>query len=119
MDKKLFSELPIGNKPILYKAKNSDQDQTYYVVSNILNDLEIKKIEPREIAVLFRAGHNSFHIELELKKAKIPFIKYGGMQFTDMAHIKDMVSILKSAFYPQCILSSRDNNSGDPEKYSL
>ena len=56
-----------------------------------------KTIPWMEIAVLFRAGYQSYHVELELSKAGIPFRKYGGMRFAEAAHIKDALAFLRVA----------------------
>jgi superfamily I DNA/RNA helicase len=44
--------------------------------------------------VLFRAGRDSFDLEGELKAEQIPFVKYGGIRFVELAHIKDVMSHL-------------------------
>jgi len=38
-----------------------------------------------EIAVLFRSGHHSAALELELARANLPFKKHGGIRFTEAA----------------------------------
>ena len=47
--------------------------------------------ELAENAVLFRNGRDSYELELELNRKKIPFVKYGGQKFTEAAHIKDVL----------------------------
>jgi DNA helicase-2/ATP-dependent DNA helicase PcrA len=46
-------------------------------------------------AVLFRTGHHSAALELELTRRGIPFIKYGGLKFLEAAHVKDLLSVLR------------------------
>lgn len=46
-------------------------------------------------AVLFRTGHHSDLLELELGRRDIPFVKFGGLKFLEAAHIKDLVSLLR------------------------
>jgi DNA helicase-2/ATP-dependent DNA helicase PcrA len=48
-----------------------------------------------DIAVLFRSGYLSFDLEIELGKANIPFVKYGGFKFIETAHIKDVIAHLR------------------------
>jgi DNA helicase-2/ATP-dependent DNA helicase PcrA len=57
------------------------------------------------MAVLFRSGSHSNELEIELSKANIPFVKYGGMKFTEAAHIKDIVAILRIIFNPMDSIS--------------
>jgi len=55
----------------------------------------------REQAVLFRAGHHSDQLEVELTRRNIPFVKYGGLKFVEAAHVKDMLAMLRILENPQ------------------
>ena len=46
-------------------------------------------------AVLFRAAHHSDHLEVELARRNIPFVKYGGLKFMEAAHVKDALACLR------------------------
>jgi len=46
-------------------------------------------------AVLFRAGHHSAVLEIELARRNIPFVKYGGLRFVEAAHVKDLLAVLR------------------------
>src|ERR1700732_4567919 len=50
-------------------------------------------IDLQRQAVLFRAGHHSDQLEVELARRGIPFVKYGGLKFLEAAHIKDILSL--------------------------
>jgi DNA helicase-2/ATP-dependent DNA helicase PcrA len=52
-------------------------------------------MELRAQAVLFRAGHDSALLELELTRRQIPFVKYGGLRYLEAAHVKDYVALLR------------------------
>ena len=49
----------------------------------------------KEQAVLFRAAHHSDHLEVELTRRNIPFVKYGGLKFMEAAHVKDTLAIMR------------------------
>jgi DNA helicase-2/ATP-dependent DNA helicase PcrA len=49
----------------------------------------------REQAVLFRTGHHSALLELELVARNIPFVKYGGLRFLEAAHVKDLMALCR------------------------
>lgn len=68
----------------------SDLTQARLVVSKIA--ALSKKYALSDIAVLFRAGYQSYHVEMQLNKIGIPFKKYGGIRYSDAAHIKDVLS---------------------------
>jgi len=95
-DKKMYSDINKGNKPIFYRTDNEVKQATF-----IVNKIKESKLPLEDIAVLFRSGHHSNILEVELKKNKIPFIKYGGMQFTELAHVKDLLSLLKVIYHPK------------------
>jgi len=46
-------------------------------------------------AVLFRTGHHSDLLELELATRDIPYLKFGGLKFLEGAHVKDLISLLR------------------------
>jgi DNA helicase-2/ATP-dependent DNA helicase PcrA len=55
----------------------------------------------RHQAVLFRSGHHSDVLELELVRRNIPYVKYGGLKFLEAAHIKDVLALLRWADNPR------------------
>jgi ATP-dependent DNA helicase UvrD/PcrA len=56
--------------------------------------------ELREQAVLVRAAHHSDVLEVELTARGIPFIKYGGLRFTEAAHVKDFLAAARVVANP-------------------
>ncbi len=53
-----------------------------------------------EMAVLFRAGYQSYQLEMLLNRDSIPYKKFGGMKFSEAAHIKDLLAYLKIIHNP-------------------
>ncbi len=97
-DKHLFTSLTGGGAPIL-ASLGTEKDQSIYVVDEIRR-LTDEGLPLSQIAVLFRAGYHSFDLEVELSRARIPFVKYGGFKFMESAHIKDVLAHLKVLAYP-------------------
>jgi DNA helicase II / ATP-dependent DNA helicase PcrA len=91
--KQLFSNKPSGERPQLVVAAD-EAAQVEYVVERVLEHREAD-IDLKRQAVLFRAGHHSDQLEVELTRRGIPFVKYGGLKFLEAAHIKDMLSVLR------------------------
>jgi DNA helicase-2/ATP-dependent DNA helicase PcrA len=91
--KQLFSNKPSGEWPQLVVAAD-EAAQVDYVVERILEHREAG-IDLKRQAVLFRAGHHSDQLEVELARRGIPFVKYGGLKFLEAAHVKDMLSLLR------------------------
>ncbi len=96
-DKTLFTERQDGGLPELVRPF-SDMTQAKLAVA------KVKELAGRyplhEIAVLFRAGYQSFSLEVELNKAGVPFQKFGGQKFSEAAHIKDAVAYLRVLHNP-------------------
>ena len=58
-----------------------------------------------DVAVLFRAGYQSFSLEVELNRIGLPFRKWGGIKFYEAAHIKDVLAYLRVVGNPQDLVS--------------
>ncbi|QLA17289.1 ATP-dependent helicase [Desulfolutivibrio sulfoxidireducens] len=98
-DKTLFSTRAEGPKPELLRPF-SDITQAKMAVAKVR---ELARTWPlHEIAVLFRAGYQSYALEVELGKAGLPFQKYGGIKFSEAAHIKDVLA------YPRLVANPLD-----------
>ncbi|MCH8881179.1 MAG: ATP-dependent helicase [Planctomycetes bacterium] len=91
--KELWSERKSEQKPILIHCIDEPQQCTA-VCENILGHLE-EGIPLMRQAVLFRAGHHSDQLEVELSRRNIPFHKYGGLKFIEAGHIKDLLALLR------------------------
>jgi len=93
-DKRLYTTREDGPVPE-YMRPFSDLTQAAMVAAKVR---ELSGRYPlHEIAVLFRAGYQSYPLEVELGKMSMPFQKFGGLKFSDAAHIKDALSYLRLA----------------------
>lgn len=101
-DKKLFTERTWGNKPQLM-VPLSDFSQSNRVLDKII-ELQ-KKFGPEEVAVLFRAGYQSYGLEVALKRLGVGFKKYGGLKFNEAAHIKDVLAFMRLVSNPADIIA--------------
>lgn len=91
--KNLWSERASGERPqLVLCADETEQDN--FVIGQILQHYEAG-IPLRKQAVLFRAGHLSDSMEIELTRRKIPYHKYGGLRFLEAAHVKDLIAFLR------------------------
>jgi DNA helicase-2/ATP-dependent DNA helicase PcrA len=91
--KQLWSETEDGAQPELCFPRD-ESDQASAVCDRLLDARE-QGIELRRQAVLFRAGHDSDLLELELTRRGIPFVKYGGLRYLEAAHVKDLIALLR------------------------
>jgi DNA helicase II / ATP-dependent DNA helicase PcrA len=91
--KELFTSKPGGELPSIVVAQ-SENLQSRFVVQKVL-ELREQGVPLDEMAVLFRSSYLSFDLEIELNKANVPFVKFGGFKFIETAHIKDLISYLR------------------------
>ena len=97
--KDLWTERPDGGRPVLVTCRDEDE-QTLWLCERILEHRE-QGTDLKRQAVLFRAQHHSMALEMELSRRNIPFHKYGGLRFVEMAHVKDLVAFLRLAENPR------------------
>jgi DNA helicase-2/ATP-dependent DNA helicase PcrA len=101
--KNLWSERTNGHKPGLVTCAD-ELEQSRFVVDRILETREEGTPLVKQ-AVLFRAGHNSDALEVELSRRNVPFVKWGGLRFLESAHIKDLLAFLRVLENPRDELS--------------
>ncbi|MBN1449277.1 MAG: ATP-dependent helicase [Bacteroidetes bacterium] len=101
--KTLFTRKESGMPPALI-AMEGENTQSRFIAQQIL-ELREEGVPLKEIAVLFRAGYHSFDLEIELARANIPYVKFGGMKLMETAHIKDMLAYLRIVENPKDIVS--------------
>ncbi|HLJ93834.1 MAG TPA: ATP-dependent helicase [Gemmataceae bacterium] len=101
--KNLWSEKTSGHKPHLVTCAD-ELEQSRFIVERILANRE-EGISLMHQAVLFRAGHNSDALEVELSRRNVPFVKWGGLRFLEAAHIKDLLAFLRILENPRDELS--------------
>ncbi len=98
-EKTLWTAREGGGRPALVTCRD-ESAQTDWLVERVLEHRE-RGTALKEQAVLFRAQHHSAELELELTRRKIPYRKYGGLRFTEAAHVKDLVAFLRLAQNPR------------------
>ncbi|MGH2688892.1 MAG: ATP-dependent helicase, partial [Actinomycetota bacterium] len=81
--KDLWSARPGGERPVLVSC-GDESSQSNEVCTRVLAHREAG-VALRSQAVLFRAGHHSDLLELELSRRNIPYVKYGGLKFLEAA----------------------------------
>jgi DNA helicase-2/ATP-dependent DNA helicase PcrA len=101
--KELYTNISDGELPAIVSATTENM-QSRFIVERIL-ELREEGVPLDEIAVLFRSSYHSFNLEIELNKASIPYIKFGGMKFVETAHVKDVLAFLRISVNPKDFVS--------------
>jgi DNA helicase-2/ATP-dependent DNA helicase PcrA len=102
-EKRLFTSKEEGDTPLLIQAE-SEQMQSRFICQKVL-ELREEGVPLWDMAVLFRSSFHSFDLEIELTRHNIPFVKRGGFQFMETAHIKDVLAHLRILANPQDAIS--------------
>ncbi|MGE8719909.1 ATP-dependent helicase [Leptospira terpstrae] len=92
-----------SHKPQHTKFESSEEEAEW--ISDKILELYEENTPLSEIAVLFRAGYISNLLEVKLSAKQIPFRKYGGKRFLDLAHVKDFLAYLRIVDNPKDLLS--------------
>ncbi len=93
LEKHLWSPRHGATRPVLVACAD-EAAQSTWIAERVL-ELREQGVDLTEQAILFRTSHHSDHLELELTRRKIPFVKYGGLKFLESAHVKDLVALLR------------------------
>lgn len=108
----ILENAPVGFQKHLFSKREYDNNTPSVQVVRPISDITQARIAARfinellhteqgsEIAVLFRAGYQSYHLEVELNKLGIGFKKYGGVKYTEASHIKDVLSYIRLLLNP-------------------
>jgi len=87
-----------GPAPQLVRC-HDEATQAREIVARVLDAHESGR-QLREQAVLVRTSHHTDVLEIELSARRIPFVKYGGLRFTEAAHVKDFVAAARVVANP-------------------
>ncbi len=98
-DKVLQAARAGGEQPSIQQYKDETQEAEQ-IVADIRRRTTDPAIEPRDIAILFRTNEQPRAFELELRKAKVPYVLIGGQSFYDRKEIRDILAYLKTIAQP-------------------
>jgi DNA helicase II / ATP-dependent DNA helicase PcrA len=79
-----------GTAPLLVRC-HDEATQAREICARVLEAHE-EGAALRDQAVLVRAAHHGDILEIELSARKIPYVKFGGLRFTDTAHVMDFLA---------------------------
>jgi len=101
--KTMWSDLASGARPQIVTLAD-EAAQAVWVADEVLRQREAG-LALRRQAVLFRTARHSALLELELTRRRIPFVKFGGLQFMASSHVKDLLSLLRWTQNPRHALA--------------
>jgi len=87
-----------GAAPVLVRC-HDEATQAREICAQVLQAHEAGT-DLRDQAVLVRTAHHSDLLEIELAARGIPFVKFGGLRFTETAHVKDFLAAARIVTNP-------------------
>jgi DNA helicase-2/ATP-dependent DNA helicase PcrA len=87
-----------GSAPQLVRC-HDEATQAREIAARVLEAHEAGR-QLQDQAVLVRAAHHSDVLEVELSARGIPFVKFGGLRFTEAAHVKDFLAAARVVANP-------------------
>ncbi|MGB7347830.1 MAG: UvrD-helicase domain-containing protein [Pirellulaceae bacterium] len=93
-DKSLLPSRPDGPRPRIQQHKD-EITEAKKVVAEIAHYINYERVQPRDIAILFRTNEQPRLFETELRAANVPYVMLGSQSFFDRREVKDIVSYLK------------------------
>ncbi|GLO62353.1 ATP-dependent DNA helicase Rep [Vibrio sp. MACH09] len=98
-EKKLFSELPDGEKLKVLVA-NNEEHEAERITGELIAHRFLNRTEYKDYAILYRGNHQSRLIEKSLMQNRIPYRISGGTSFFARAEIKDIMAYLRVLVNP-------------------
>jgi DNA helicase-2/ATP-dependent DNA helicase PcrA len=86
-----------GSEPRMLRMENETLEAEHVIreIKQLLVGDAERRINPSDIAILFRTNEQPRAFELELRRENIPYVLVGGMSFYDRREIKDVLSYLR------------------------
>lgn len=101
--KDIRSNSPTNKKPVFYQGPNPGAEARF--ITNRIRELLDEGTKIEDIAVLFRATKQVAQLEVELKRAEIPYILVGGEDFFTLEHIKLILNMARLLINPDDSIS--------------
>jgi DNA helicase-2/ATP-dependent DNA helicase PcrA len=95
-----------GVQPRIMQCQD-ETDEARTVIDDIRRRLAEGVAQPRDFAILFRTNEQPRVFELELRRAKLPYVLVGGMSFYDRKEVRDILAYLKLLSSPDDEVSLR------------
>ncbi len=101
---KLYTEKKTGQKITVYEAKNESREADF-IVDEIEKLVNQEKMDPAQIAVLYRTNAQSRTLEDAFIRRGLPYVLFGGVKFYERAEIKDVLALIRVWFNPDDLIS--------------
>lgn len=95
----IITDNPSGS-PVLCKSFMDDKEEATWIAGTIKTAIDSNKLNPKDIAILYRTNVQSRAIEMAMVNYGLPYTIVGGYSFYDRKEVKDCLSMLKFLINP-------------------
>ncbi|HEX4132446.1 MAG TPA: UvrD-helicase domain-containing protein [Pirellulales bacterium] len=88
-----------GEKPRIVQYPD-EATEAQQVVGEINGLIFNRRVQPRDVAILFRTNEQPRAFEAELRRLKLPYTLIGGMSFYDRKEVRDVLAYVKLLAQP-------------------
>lgn len=99
-DKKLWSNLGLGDRILVIQAENEEREAEK-IVAGLMQHRFQNDRPYRDYAILYRGNHQSRILEQKLREMRIPYYLSGGLSFFDRSEVKDVMAYLRLVTNPK------------------
>ncbi len=92
-------------RPVVARLSDGDGQARY--VASLLARLARRGMRMSDVAVLYRAHFHALELQLEMSRMRVPYVITSGVRFFELAHIKDVTSLVRMAVSPTDELAFR------------
>jgi DNA helicase-2/ATP-dependent DNA helicase PcrA len=85
----------IPPKIVRFDNETAEAEEVVRDIRMRLDVTDGPRTNPSDIAILFRTNEQPRAFELELRRAKVPYVLVGGMSFYDRKEVRDVLSYLR------------------------
>jgi DNA helicase-2/ATP-dependent DNA helicase PcrA len=85
----------IPPKIVRFENETAEAEEVVRDIRQRLDVVDGPRTAPSDIAILFRTNEQPRAFELELRRAKVPYVLVGGMSFYDRKEVRDVMSYLR------------------------
>ncbi len=85
----------IPPKIVRFDNETAEAEEVVRDIRQRLDVTDGPRTAPSDIAILFRTNEQPRAFELELRRAKVPYVLVGGMSFYDRKEVRDVLSYLR------------------------
>lgn len=98
--KTLWTANPPGDQITMIEAED-DKDEGMRIVQHLRRECTHRKLDLKDVAVLYRTNSQSRSLEDALRRSAIPYVIIGGVEFYKRKEIKDILSYLRVVVNPR------------------